>query len=343
MSTLRSWARRASLAVTFTALLSAAQEASAQDAQAIAQARFETGRARFEARQFEQAIEEFSQSLRAYASPNTRLYYARSLREAGRLVEALLELRRTVREATDLAVTTPRYRLTEETARAELAALEPRLAQLDLRGATLPEGATLQVGEQTLPLAAVGTTVPVTPGAVRVRVLAAGFEHFDQTVQVQAGQRESLTISLTPRRAEVTAPVQREASQPETVASAQQARPESATFSVLPSAISYGVGVVGLALFGALQAVAQGQFDQLRQLCPVGVSADQCVPSAANVSDSGRSTEAGSMVGLGLGIAGITAGTTLLIVHLRSGSRAERAVAVVPSVHGASVLIGGRF
>jgi hypothetical protein len=259
------------------------------------------------------------------------------------MVEALLELRRTVREATDLALATPRYRLTEETARAELAALEPRLAQLDLRGATLPEGATLQDGEQTLPLAAVGTTVPVMPGAVRVRVQAAGFEHFDQSVQIQAGQREALTIMLTPRRAEVTAPAQPEASQPVMTAPAQQARPERATFSVLPSAISYGVGGVGLALFGALQAVAQGQFDQLRQLCPVGVSADQCAPSAANVSDSGRSTETGSMVGLGLGVAGIAAGTTLLIVHLRSGSRAERAVAVVPSAHGASVLIGGRF
>ena len=64
-----------------------------------AQTHFLKGKASFDRNDLPGALEEFRASLEIVASPNARLYVARTLREMGRLVEAYAEFGRTAAEA----------------------------------------------------------------------------------------------------------------------------------------------------------------------------------------------------------------------------------------------------
>src|SRR5258708_31077752 len=64
-----------------------------------AQAQFQRGKKLYDAGNYEEALSEFRASLDIVASPNTRLYSARCLRELNRIVEAYAEFGRTAVEA----------------------------------------------------------------------------------------------------------------------------------------------------------------------------------------------------------------------------------------------------
>jgi tetratricopeptide (TPR) repeat protein len=92
-----------------------------------AQLRFKQAKELYEAGQLRQALNEFRESRAIVASPNSRLYIARCLRDLGQLVEAYSLFGRTVVEAVELARLEPRYSRTAEAARNERALLEKRV------------------------------------------------------------------------------------------------------------------------------------------------------------------------------------------------------------------------
>src|SRR5262245_23022880 len=113
--------------------------AQAQDA-VYAQQRYDKGVTLFGQGQYDAALAEFRGSYQILASPNTHLMIARSLGELGQLVEAFGEYEAVAREAADRAAADPRYALTEETARNELAALRRRLAFVRVLVTNAPAG-----------------------------------------------------------------------------------------------------------------------------------------------------------------------------------------------------------
>jgi len=81
-----------------------------------AQARFSRGKTLYEAGKFDAAADEFKASNEIVASPNTRLYYARALREGGIWWQAYVELGRTEVDAREHAKKTVANEKAAETA-----------------------------------------------------------------------------------------------------------------------------------------------------------------------------------------------------------------------------------
>src|SRR4051794_12153413 len=88
-----------------------------------AQSRFLKGRDLYNAKKYDAALVELTASLDIVASPNTRLYVGRCLRDMGRLVAAYAELGRTAVEAKELRGEDARYEKAAESATEERAKL----------------------------------------------------------------------------------------------------------------------------------------------------------------------------------------------------------------------------
>lgn len=306
--------------------------ASAQDNTAFAQQRFTRGTALYDARDYPRALEEFRASIELYGSPNTRLYLARTLRELGRLDEAVPEFERAVREAGDRARIDPRYAQTRDAAQAELLQVEPRVGRLTLTIPDVPAGASIRVNQRAVPVAALGIAMPVMPGAVTITIDAPGFEPEERRTEVAAGREATVGVVL--RRsapAEGTAevvPIPRPAAPPAMAPSPRRGPPRSLAW------IGAGVGVVGFAGFAAFYALASGRYDDLGARCAAG----GCATIAQSDVDEGRTFQALTNVSLGLGIAGAAAAVTLFALG-RSTEPPPVQVAVGPR----GVSLGGSF
>jgi tetratricopeptide (TPR) repeat protein len=198
--------RLAFRAVTFFAALVVALGASphmarAQDAMTLANAHFLRGRDLYEGHDYAHALDELRQSASMWRSPNTRLYIARTLRELGRIDEAVVEFEEALSEASENARTDARYVATRDAATEEHAALESRVGRLliDVQPAP-PSNTRITVSSRTLSGAVVGIPLPVMPGEVQVRVEARGFLAASQSVHVEAGQSARVTVTLEPAR-----------------------------------------------------------------------------------------------------------------------------------------------
>lgn len=291
--------------------------ARAQDAASIAQRRFELGVHLFEARSYRDALEELTRSFEAYNSPNTRLYIARCRRELGELAAAWIELQRVQREATDLAQRTPRYRLTAETAQAELESLEPRIARLTVEAPGLVSTGSLTLNGRPLPLAALGTAMVLDPGEVRLRVEVPGRPPQERTVTLVAGREEHLLLGA-------------EAPPPQTPREPLSVAPRDARFYA--GVASVGLGGAGLVLFAGLQGGAELRFRQLQ-----GCAQGGC-PEAVSTLEQGRAMEAAGNALLALGLAAAGVGVGLLVWSSRAP--ASR-VALLPTPRG--LTLGGTF
>ena len=303
--------------------------ASAQDNTAFAQQRFTRGTTLYDARDFPHALDEFRASIELYASPNTRLYLARCLRELGRLDEAVPEFERAMREAGDRARLDPRYVQTRDAAQAELAQVEPRVGRLTLTVPDVPEGASVRVNQRVVPVAALGIAIPVMPGAVTITIEAAGFEPEERRTEVAAGREATVGVVLR-RRAdaggvtEVATLVRPRVPVP---ADSRGGPPRSLAW------IGVGVGAAGFAGFAAFYALASGRFDDLEARC----GGAPCAGVPQSDVDEGRTFQVLTNVSLGVGIAGAAAAVTLFA--LGRSPAPPVAVAVGPR----SVTVGGSF
>jgi len=302
--------------------------ASAQDNTAFAQQRFTRGTTLYDARDFPRALEEFRASIELYGSPNTRLYLARCLRELGRLDEALPEFERAVREASDRAHLDPRYAQTRDAAQAELAQVEPRVGRLTLTVPDVPEGATIRVNQRVVPVAALGIAMPVMPGAVAIRIEAPGFEPEQRQAEVTAGHEATVGVALR-RLPPVEAPAEASVLVRPAVDTPRGRGPGRSL-----AWIGVGVGVAGLAGFGAFYALASGRYDDLGARCGAG----GCGTVAPSEVDEGRTFQTLTNISLGVGIAGAAAAVTLFAL-----GRPAAPPPVTVSVGPRSLGVGGTF
>jgi tetratricopeptide (TPR) repeat protein len=191
--------------IAFTVLLSCASVAEAQRGEsaevntAVARRLYQEGLDAARASDFELAYEKFTASLELAPRAATLLNLAGVEVELGRYVEALEHYRAFLRERTS---TVRRHRATVEAA---IADLEPMIANVRISAPGILDEHLLLVDGNELPHAALGTEVPVNPGAHVIRVedsegRGLGMTEFD----IASGEARQVLVRVVPIAPEVT-------------------------------------------------------------------------------------------------------------------------------------------
>jgi hypothetical protein len=283
-----------------------------------AQSRFMKGRSLYTAKKYDAALVELNASLDIVASPNTRLYIARVLRDMGKTVPAYVELGRAAVEAKELVQEDPRYEQTAEAARQERAQIEPKLAFVEVQVAHPGADTSLRVGGDEVRRGGWAEPVPVTPGNLAVVVETPGHAPVSQSIDIRAGERKQVALDAGAEAA---------------AASATEPPPAVAVKSDTPSTLrplafaSAGVAVAGLATFLVAGAMANGTYSDLEKACSGG----SCPPGRAGDVSSGKTQQTLANVGLGVFAVFGAASVTLFVLGSPKKATPTAAVGVGPS------------
>jgi hypothetical protein len=296
-----------------------------------AQARFLKGKALFDKNDFVGALEHFRASVDIVASPNARLYIARTLRETGRLVEAYAEFGRTAAEAKEHEHEDGRYGKAAEAALAEREAITPQLGFVVLNIKSASPTTTITVAGSALVRAGWTEPVPVKPGEVEVEAVTPGILPIRKTLTVHAGQRAPLDIDASvPTESTVV------------VASASSGDHATSAHAgkawMLPTAIvGGGVGLVGLGMFVVGGVASNGTYSDLKLKCGIA----PCPPSQAGEISNGKTEQAVANAGAIIGLVGLAVGGTFLVLWLLPSHSASASASV--SVGPGSFSLSGTF
>lgn len=296
-----------------------------------AQERFTAALAEFDAGNYQAALEGFRQAYRESESPNARLYVARSLRKLERLAEAYDELYATMRAATDRAAAEPKYEQTRDAAAAELAILEPQIAKLVVAVTDAADVAAVAIDGRSVAPDRVGTPITVEPGAKQVAVELADGRRLAGTIELEAGQARTLTLS--PRED----PPEPDVGPPPS--SAETAEPTGGGVRIAGFVVA-GLGVAGMVLFGVTGSLAADEFGALEEECGELRCAD---PAYADVVDRGKTYETVANVSLVAGLVGLVGGTAMILFGGPSDPGEETAARLELRPAGAGLALRGAF
>jgi hypothetical protein len=220
----------------------------------------------------------------------------------------------------------------DEVAQKMLAAIEPRLPRVKiLMVGVAPAGLHVTQNGKDVPVAVLGTVLPVDPGKQTIVAEAAGFESFTETVTVKEMDVREIQIVLKKR----------------SVATVVQVEKPTSTIPTW-AWISAGGGVALLAVAAAFrvdQAFVEGQQfgickHDLQSACPPKSEYD---PAEDNMR---KNRDSGLFVGLGtIGVLGLGAGIVGFVMGHNSQKPAPKTAIVMPWVgpSGAGLGVGGRF
>lgn len=270
-----------------------------------AQRRFLKGRDLYGAKKYEAALTELYASLDIVASPNTRLYVGRCLRDMGRTVAAYVELGRVAVEARELVHEDARYEQAAVAASSERALLEPKLGFVEVVVTHAGPETALRVSGDEVRRGGWAEPVPVVPGRVDVVVESPGKPPIAESVDVRAGERKEIAID-----AAADAPAS------DVVAASRGERPTEAGAEeprgwMRPLAFATaGVAVAGLATFLVAGAMANGTYSDLEEACGGG----PCPPGREGDISTGRTQQTLANVGLGVFAAFAATSVTLFVL-----------------------------
>jgi hypothetical protein len=260
---------------------------------------FDEGRELWKQGKCDAALPLLRRALEATGSPNARLYVARCLRNLGHEAQAYDELGRTIREASR----EERYAPTLKQAAEELAQLESTIAKLIIALDESLAGSEVTLNGEAVPAERLGVPMAIEPGKVVVRAGKVVRE-----VVLGAGDTKTVTLA---------------APGSEPVAAPSSARPSAGPAPSAPDQADPGIGVVrgvgigvlvlgagGMVAFGVGTYLADQELGALEEACGDQRCAD---PAQADTVDRGKRYEIVAGVGLGVGIAGILAGTAMII------------------------------
>lgn len=290
---------------------------------------FMTGKRALESKNLEKAVSELRASLEIVDSPNARLELARALRDSGHLGDAWAEYWRAAETATHLAPKEERYAKTAEAATSEREDLARKLAFIEVTVTHAPADVTLSVGGRIVPPDDWAGLLVVAPGTVDVVLTdGVGAELARRTVTAATGQTTPVTLDAqlppapTARASVDTSDEEKDTS--ERTPAPQAAVSTSGRKKLRPYAyVTGGIGVAGLATFTVFGLLSNSTYDDLKGACPRG-----CPPGKRSEIDRGIMQQTIANVGLGVGLVGIAAGTTLFFLST-SGNAPSAATAIV--------------
>ncbi len=306
-------------------------------------ATFAEAQKRYESGEHSDALPLFREALAATQSPNARLYVARCLRETGQLVEAYVEMRATLRDATNRAANEQRYVATRDASAAELALLEPLVAKLIVAPVERYPGLEVRVDGTLIAAGELGQPIVLLPRTVEINAQAPGKKPFSRSMPLQAGATQTLPVALSPVVVEAPKPT------PGTPPKVDEGGGGLGTVQVLGIVVA-SVGAAGLATFGVTGALSNSRFDQVSEECgQVRCTEDRY----ANLIDEGKTLQLTANITAGAGGALLATGLAMLIfgpsAEPDDGDQQgdEQAVllgaAVVPQPNGALFSVVGQF
>jgi hypothetical protein len=328
--------------------------AATEQEKAGARAAATQGQAAFDQKRWADALDLFTRAESLVHSPVHLLYKARALVQLGRLVEA----RETYVEVTrEPAPATPSPALTksQDAAHDELAALQPRLANVLIKvvgpGAA---DAVVTIDGTKLPSALVGISSPVDPGTHKFQATGQGVQSDVAALILKEGGSETVSLELKPAPgvvapgALVAPPVGALATPNGTTTAApgpdlSPAPAHHGSGLRIGSYVAFGVGAAGLAVGTVFALTAKSKYDDANALCksfPCDLTRAQN-DQRTKFSKDGDSAKTLSLVGFIAGGVGIAAGATLFVL---SNKKSEAAQAEVhPWIGLGSVGLGGKF
>ncbi|WP_437619108.1 tetratricopeptide repeat protein [Sorangium sp. So ce1151] len=266
----------------------------------MAEALFRQGRDLFKRGQYPEACAKFEESQRLEPKPGTLLNLAVCHEKVGKLATAWAELS-SVEEVARREGPPER----EAFARAQRAALEERLARLELKMEAPPASLSLTLdGEPLNGAAALNAPFPIDPGRHRVAAAAPGKKAWSTAVEVPP-ERASIVVTIP---ALEDAPPGALAPRAPAAPRPREPKPPEDSAGTTLMAIGFSVGAVGLVVGAVAGALTLSKSSALAEVC----TDDGCPPSRgdelstaktlANVSNAGFAVLA---VGAGVGVAGL--------------------------------------
>ncbi len=301
-----------------------------------AQQHFLKGKDKFDRNDMKTALDEFRASLEIVASPNARLYVARTLRELGRLVDAYVEFGRTAADAKEHEREDGRYGKAAQAALAERDAIAPQIGfvQLSIKNST--DATTVTVAGSAIVRAGWSDPIPAKPGSVDIDVATPGGAPVHKSVTLHAGEKLALDID-----ANAPAAVAIVGTGGETPSSSHGDKPSW----LLPGAIAgASVGVVGMLVFTIAGVASNNTYSDLKSKCGVG----PCPASDSGEVSSGKTQQAIANTGLVFGLVGIAAGAALFVWWVLPQKSSSHLGRVAPALTAitfgpGSIGVAGRF
>ena len=263
---------------------------------------FESANKLFGEKKYDAALLLFRKVHEQSQSPNARLMIGKCLLAQGQLAEAYNELSTTLREAAQRAETEAKYANTRDAAAAELAPLETKIAKIVITLVNAPTGARVLLAGVEVPSDKLGKPIAVLPGSVEVT--AEGLAQGTTTRKEDLKGGESKVIVFESKIAtpdKPPPPVDPVVPAEEMVGGGVR----RAGYGII------GLGVVGMGLFAFGGIQSDAKFATLEKEC----GGTRCTDiKYADIVDSGKNMDLLANVGLGVGIAGLVAGTVMVIV-----------------------------
>ena len=331
----------ASIAIAALAGLSGAVDARADSPPSpvpdpAAEALFLSGRELVEKGDWAAGCPKFEASLQLYLSASTLLNIARCHEHNGKIASAWA----TYRRALVVNKETPgaeRKKALEEVAQKGLAALEPRLPKLRIVLPVAPERLQVTRNGQYVPIAMLGTSIPVDPGEQTVEARAPGYRTERRSVTVAEGKAERIEIALI-----LTEGGGGGGGGSDDGGGDARARPGGHWIPTW----SIGVGAGGLALLtaSAIFRVDQALIEGRQQGICAGDVESRCPPTYIPDADNARKNRDFALF-VGLGAGGVIALGAAVVGAVLAPAKAEGELSagafVGPGSAGASVQ--GRF
>jgi hypothetical protein len=161
-----------------------------------AAALFQAGREAVDKGNWSEGCPKFEASMTLYPAASTLLNMARCYEHDGKLALAWSAYQRAIiinRETQGA----DRKKALDDVAKKGLTDIEPRLPRLKIKtSGALPSGLRVTQNGKDVPVALLGTVIPVDPGPQSVFAEAPGFDTFSQSVTVAEGELVEITLAL---------------------------------------------------------------------------------------------------------------------------------------------------
>lgn len=311
-----------------------APSAATKEQKDSASSRFLRGKELYGQNKFDAALAEFTASLEIVASPNTRLYVARCLREMNKPAQAYAEFGRTASEARELAKSDSRYEKAAEAAEQDQKALEPKVGLVSVSVQRPNASTTLKVGGEDVRREAWTQPIAVNPGNAEVVAETPGRPAARKSVTVAAGQKESVTVDAAAEEA----PAQAQA--PAKDEKKVEVSTPSDRAGLRPYAyVAGGIALAGLATFTVAGLLSNGTYSDLEQAC----GGERACAGHDDEISSGKTQQTVANVGFVVFLIGAAGAVTLWVLSAPSKSTASSASTATSSAPTAKVVARSSF
>jgi hypothetical protein len=303
-------------------------ESASSDQKRAAQKVFEAGDELYESGRYEEASQAFRASYELVSSPNSRLMWARALRELKRFDEACAQYQGTIRDA---QASGGRYPDAQKAAQAELDALAPYMAFIVIN--TSPDGTPTELrinGRVVTWSPGERIAVPASKIDIDLRWADGNIRHDE--IELAAGETRQLNPKPVVKPQPEKPPAVRVA-----MPTPQAPEPKHEGHATRNAAYVAGaVGAAGLGTFAVFGLLDRSTHSNLESKCSGGI----CPDSQMSDIDKGRRYQLVANIGLAVAAAG-TATSVVLFVVSSSNSSHERAASLM--VGPSSLALAGRF